>query len=168
MTAGKYGVLEAADQLRGCCVVTVADYDKVGGYDEALHGYVAEDLEFCARLWLAKCEKVVLDPELITESIVHSDAERVRFYDLGTRLGYVEGNIYRLMKGMMLKQTGGFELELSDRQDLFACIRKLVRDPKAFGEQGISVEVHLPPPKEGFVQNCEFTRKLVVGAKLRK
>ncbi|MDP9136846.1 MAG: glycosyltransferase [Pseudomonadota bacterium] len=169
VTAGKYGVLEGADQLRGCCVVTAADYEKVGGYDEAMHGYVAEDIEFCDRLKLAKCEKVALDPRVIVESIAHSDQERVRFYDSGIRLAYVQGKIYRTMKAMLLKQTGRLELELEMRRQLFAQIREVVRDPKAFEDQGFRVEVELPVLKAaGFVPNCEFTRTLVVGAKLRK
>jgi hypothetical protein len=169
VTAGKFGVLEGTDQLRGCCIVGAADYEKVGGYDEAMHGYVAEDIEFCERLSLARCEKFAIDPRVIVESITHSDRERVRFYDSGIQLAYVQGKIYRTMKKMLLKQTGRFELELGMRQQLFAQIREVVRDPKAFEDQGFRVEVQLPVLKSaGFVPNCEFTRTLVVGAKLRK
>lgn len=166
---GKFGVLEGVDQLRGCCVVAAEDYEKVGGYDEAMQGYVAEDIEFSERLRLARCEKAALDPQVIVESIAHSDQERVRFYDSGIRLAYVQGKIYRTMKRMLLKQTDRLELDLSVRQQLFAHIREVVRDPKAFEEQGFRVEVQLPVLKAaGFIPNCEFTRTLVVGAKLRK
>jgi glycosyltransferase involved in cell wall biosynthesis len=167
--AGKYGVLEGSDQLRGCCIVWAADHERVGGYDEAMFGYVAEDIEFSDRLKHAGCEKVALDPRVIVESIAHSDQERVRFYDSGIRLAYVQGKIYRTMKKMLLKQTDRLELELGMRQQLFAHIREVVRDPKAFEEQGFRVEVQLPALKAaGFIPNCEFTRTLVVGAKLRK
>ena len=134
-----------------------------------MHGYVAEDIELCERLGLARCEKVALDPGVIVELISHSDQERVRFYDSGIRLAYVQGKIYRTMKRMLLKQAGRFELDLITRQQLFAHIRDVVRDPKAFEEQGFRVEVQLPVLKAaGFIPNCEFTRTLVVGAKLRK
>jgi GT2 family glycosyltransferase len=166
---GKFAVFEGSDHIRGCCVVSAADFERVGGYDEAMYGYVAEDIELAERLRLAKCEKVTLDSHLIVECIVHSDRDRVRFYDSGIRLAYVQGKIYRTMKRMLLKQTGKLELELGMRQQLFGHIRDVVRDPKAFEEQGFRVEVQLPPLKSaGFIPNCEFTRTLVVGAKLRK
>jgi glycosyltransferase involved in cell wall biosynthesis len=169
VSPGRFGVLEGSNQLRGCCVVASEDYDRVGGYDEAMQGYVAEDIEFCTRLKLAKCKAAVLDPHLIVKSIAHGDKERVRFYDAGIRLAYVQGKIYRTLKKMLLKESDQLELALGLRHQLFARIRDVVRDPKAFEDQGFRIEAELPALREdGVVPNCEFTRTLVVGAKLRK
>jgi hypothetical protein len=115
------------DELWGALVVSRADFEAVGGYDEAFEGWGSEDLDMTTRLWLAGRSVAAFPGELLT-SLPHGEDERTRFHAIGDRgLNVGVNSLYRAIKTDLLKL--GAELDLAARRRLYDDVRRAITAP---------------------------------------
>jgi hypothetical protein len=102
-------------------------FEAIGGYDEAIEGWGAEDDEIMARLDIAGCKRRSFPVELLT-AIPHSHAERTRFHDVADPHVNVRINtFYQIIKLDLLRL--GTTLELPARKKLYADVKAALLTP---------------------------------------
>lgn len=111
-------------ELWGALVVSRADFDAVGGYDEAFEGWGAEDVDMTVRLSEAGLSPRTFPGGLLA-SLPHGEAERTRFHAVGDRWVNVGINsLYRTVKTDLLRL--GAQLDLAARRRIYADVRAAV------------------------------------------
>jgi hypothetical protein len=125
------GVFLLADprpaELWGALVVARADFEAIGGYDEAMEDYGSEDVDIIARLMIAGVEESGF-PSQTLEVIPHDQAMRTRFHqrtdiDLSASIN----GFYRTAKNDLIRQ--GLVLDLEGRRALYADVRRAFAAP---------------------------------------
>lgn len=168
MPLGSFGEFFGPNDVRGTCVVPRMAFERIGGYDELIKGYGGEDLDLYARLILAGLARELLDLAYIREIIPNTPRERISFNDLGRRIGFIRGQVYREIKLLLLKFESSFELDLRFRKELWRNVDALIRSPNIFQHEH-TLEVPLPNPDRGpFFENCSLNRSIRISIKLSK
>jgi glycosyltransferase involved in cell wall biosynthesis len=113
--------------LSGAIIVARADFDAIGGYDEAFEGWGSEDLDLTARLDRIDRARATFPGDLLT-SVPHDDALRVRFHEItDLPLNLAINAFYRAAKMDLLRQ--GVRLDTETARDLYAGVRAAVQAP---------------------------------------
>lgn len=108
-------------ELWGSLVVARADFEAVGGYDEAFEGWGEEDVDMRVRLGMAGLAAVDFPGALLT-SLSHGDADRTRFHAIGDRrINGGLNSLYRRIKTDLFRL--GVWLDLDLRRQLYAEVR---------------------------------------------
>lgn len=163
-----YGEFVFTNDVRGSCVVPAAKFNLIGGYDEVILGYGAEDLDLYHRLRLAGLTREVLSETWIERVIGNTARERVQFIDVGKKLGFARGVLYREAKSLLLKYEMKCELDIKLRQAIWDRVDEIIHSPDVF-ETRMYLEIPLPEIKAGgLLQNCEFGRSIRLSVKLSK
>lgn len=113
-------------QTDGCCVVSRADFEAVGGFDEAFRGWGSEDMDLYERLEINSVVREFFDPSYVAP-IVHGNEERqfgrsTGGYDDQTQ-ALIVGTIYRVIKVDIFKVTGNWPT-LTERKVIFEALLK--------------------------------------------
>ncbi len=163
-----YGEFVGVDDIRGTCVVPRDAFRFVGGYDEVMTGYAAEDLDLYARLRLVGLERIVLPNKLIARALENTPEERVRYHDIGRKLSFARGRAYRQLKSNLLLLSRRPELDLELRQHIWAKLSEMVTSPDIFKQEHY-IEITLPSSEEeGMLPGCVFTPSVRLGVRLAK
>lgn len=158
----------APDSLRGSCVVGREDFGIIGGYDELLEGYEGEDLDLYMRLKFIGAKKISLDLRAVVETIEQTAEERERFRAPDLKLQFLRGQLYILVKEMVMRVLGLPILELSLRERLLAEVNRRL-GALYTGEEDFVLEVTLPDRcRRGLLNEWEFSRSIVVKARRKK
>ena len=89
--------------IKGTVIVFKRDFEFVGGYDDIFHDWGWEDTDLVTRL-VEDAQRIVLLPrELLSCAIVHSDAERVRFYKRSVIASFLIGFLYCHIKRLQTR-----------------------------------------------------------------
>jgi glycosyltransferase involved in cell wall biosynthesis len=113
--------------LWGALVVSRADFEAAGGYDEAIEGYGSEDVDLIARLLIAGVREASFDGGLLT-AILHDHKTRTRFYErTDIALSASINGFYRTAKNDLLRQ--GLVLDLEARRRLHADVARAFTAP---------------------------------------
>jgi hypothetical protein len=143
-------------------------FERIGGYDEVIWGYGAEDLDLYARLLLAKLTRHTIDLAYIRAVLPNTPEERIQFHDVGRRIGFIRGQIYRETKALLMKFEQSLEIDLRLRRELWANVDALIRSPAIF-EHEHTLEVPLPSSDRGpMLGNGRIEHSLRVTVKLAK
>ena len=117
---GFYRALPLAFELCGTIFVTRADYERVGGYDEAIQGWGSEDEDIVEQLEAIGRERRSYDARWVS-AISHDDELRTRHHRIKDRGANNAVNfIYRTIKRDLRRQ--GLTLKLAARQNIHAQI----------------------------------------------
>jgi len=135
-------------EMCGMVVCRRDDFFAIGGYDELFTGWGAQDRDLYLRLQLSGCKQAGF-PAGEIRMITHGDDERTRHHEIRERFLSLRINgMYLQMKTDLARLTGVAELDLVDRQELYARIRqRVLADPRAAAR----VDVTLP-------RRCDFTQ----------
>src|SRR5262249_41171223 len=116
---GSYAVADPRpSELCGAILVAAADFERIGGFDEAFEGWGSEDLDLLARLDLAGLARATF-PASWLEVIWHDDAARTRFHATGDRrIASAVNALYAQAKLDLLRL--GETLNLAPRRPLHA------------------------------------------------
>ena len=117
--------------LWGTMFVTRADYDAVGGYDEAIQGWGSEDEDIVERLELLGRRRARFDGTLM-DAIPHDNEARTRHHrikdpELGNAINYV----YRAIKRDLARQ--GLTLDLPARRNIHQQVETAMLAPERAG-----------------------------------
>ncbi len=164
----KYGEFIGSNDVRGTCIVPADAFRAINGYDEVMLGSAAEDLDLYGRLRFYGLAREVMDKDFITEVIRHSTLERVQFVDVGRKLGFARGQLYRETKNMLMRFELKCDLDIRLRRALWERINDIIHSPQVF-EETQWLEVPLPPIRtNGIIPGCEFGRSLRMSIKLAR
>lgn len=167
LDANEFGIFVFANDVRGSCIVPKSVFNDVGGYDEVMFGYSQEDLELYARLSMVGYKAKVLPKELIDKIVKHSDSERVAFYDMGRKLAYVRGKLYRDAKNHLLLLSRRKELTLEVRQSIWQKINEMLMAPNLFdGVHCLEIPIPVSDSSE-YLPNCTFTASIRLNIELK-
>jgi hypothetical protein len=104
--------------LWGAIVVRREDFERLGGFDEAMQGYGSEDVDLLERLMITGVREGRF-PSLGMHVITHDEASRTRFHDLkDVQQSSTINGFYRTAKNDLLRQ--GVVLGLEARRKLYA------------------------------------------------
>jgi hypothetical protein len=128
LTPGAYLLPEPRPaELWGAIVVSKADFDAVGGYDEAFEGWGAEDVDLIERLMIAGVEERAF-PGAGLRAIHHAPELRARFAPIpDVRTNGRINSLYRVAKNDLARQR--FVLDLDGRRRLYADIKAAFLSP---------------------------------------
>lgn len=153
-------------QTWGSVICHRQDFDAIGGYDEAFHGWGGEDDDLVARLGMLGRIAASFSAELI-EEIPHDEATRVRFHEIKNRaLQHRINMLYMQLKLDLIRLLGG-PLPLETRQGLCGETRRIILQAAEGGQATATVEVSLPaqlvkpPPINGLIEHWHLNRKMV-------
>lgn len=119
------GVIDV--ESSGTVLCTRQAFDAVGGYDEVMSGWGAEDSDFYRRLRLKYVGQAAY-PRQFVLPIRHGEDERFRFRELRNKgLSIVVGELYAQAKSMIMWTQGGrTELPFDVRASLMEEVRRQV------------------------------------------
>jgi hypothetical protein len=125
------GVFLLADprpaELWGALIVSRADFEAIGGYDEAMEDYGSEDVDILGRLMIAGVKEAGFPSGKLTV-IPHDQALRTRFHaQTDIELSASINGFYRVAKGDLIRQ--GLVLDLAARRALYANVRRAFAAP---------------------------------------
>jgi hypothetical protein len=125
------GVFLLADprpaDLWGALIVSRADFEAIGGYDQAMEDYGSEDVDIIARLMIAGIEETGF-PSQTLQVIPHDQAMRTRFHErTDIDLSASINGFYRTAKNDLIRQ--GLVLDLDARRALYADVRRAFAAP---------------------------------------
>ena len=164
----KFGIFTFANDVRGSCVVRRSNFTEVGGYDEVVFGYSQEDLEFYARLSLAGYAPEILEKELVSKIVHHANDQRVIYYDMGRKLSYTRGKIYRDAKNFLLLLSRRKELTFEVREALWFKINEMLTAPNLFdGTHSLDIPIPISEADE-YLPNCKFSATIRIDINLQK
>lgn len=167
-SARTYGEFVGINDIRGTCVVPRDAFLFVGGYDEVITAYGAEDLDLYTRLRLVGLERIVLSNKLIARALENTPEERVRYHDIGRKLSFARGRAYRELKSNLLLLSRRPELDLQLRRHIWAKLSEMVTSPDIFKQEHY-IEIALPSNEEdGMLPGCVFTPSVRLGVRLAK
>lgn len=168
LTEDQFGIFMFDNDARGSCVLSRKAFEEIGQYDEVVFGYSQEDLEIYMRLELAGKTGVALANDMIAEIQRHTNQERVVFGDMGRKLSYVRGKLYRDAKRYLLLFSRAKELPYDTRLALWQKINEALAAPNLF-EAEHCLEIPLPVTKaKAYLPNCEFGGSLRLTMTLKK
>lgn len=151
-------------QSWGSVICHRQDFEAIGGYDEAMHGWGGEDDDLIERLSMLGRIADSFPASLIDE-IPHDDDARVRFHEVKNRALQRRINIlYLQIKLDMLRLTGSMPLQI--RQELFNRVKRSLLHAAVARKRNASVECNMPamhfapPPINGVVEQWRLDRKL--------
>jgi len=129
-------------ELSGLVICRREDFHAIGGYDELFENWGSEDRDFYTRLQRSGCTRTGIDPKAIA-FIAHGDHERTVHHAIKDRFVSLRINgMYYQIKTDLARQADVVELDLADRQAIYARIRQLVlTNPHAPAR----MEIKLPP-----------------------
>ena len=139
----RFGIFNFVNDARGSCVVGRSMFEDVGGYDEVIFGYSQEDLELYMRLNLAGYRPSIMPQELVAKIEQHSNEMRTTYFDMGRKLAYARGKIYRDAKNFMLLIGRRKELPQDAREALWEKINQMLAAPNLF-DGSHSLDIPLP------------------------
>jgi hypothetical protein len=114
-------------ELWGALIVSRADFDAVGGYDEAMEGWGSEDVDIIERLMIARVREDAYPGEWL-HAIPHGDALRFGFHDpAAVGMSAAINGFYRTAKNDLIRQ--GVILDLEARRKLYADVRRACAAP---------------------------------------
>lgn len=163
-----YGEFIGPNDVRGTCVAPAKAFRHIGGYDEVMTGYGAEDLDLYERFRLLGLARIELAKELLAGIQLNTPEERLRYHDIGRKLGFARGRAYRDLKLLLIKISGQLELDISLRRELWAKLDEIVRSPDIFKQEHF-VEIPLPSLKQdGMLPGCVFGPSVRMSIKLAR
>ncbi|MDK9701507.1 MAG: glycosyltransferase family 2 protein [Sulfuritalea sp.] len=128
----------------GNVVCEKSRFDQIGGYDEVMRGWGAEDDDLYLRLGLAGCTADTYPGKLV-DSIPHPTSDRVRFSDIGDRWVSQRAHaLYCHIKLDLMRQAGRVTLPGETRQAIYEEVRRTVVADAARGVASSRITVHLP------------------------
>jgi len=138
---------ENVDDLAGFAICGKANFQKIGGYDEAIRGWGHEDTDLYERLGMIGAGRGNL-PEGVLDAIRHGNDERQ--FGKNDPGGYQSrreavalGEVYRLVKVDAMRLLGT-ELAPEVRKKLFEQILALHNDARNNGRDVFYINVDLP------------------------
>lgn len=149
-------------QTDGCCVVSRADFEAVGGFDEAFRGWGSEDADFYERLEINSVARDFFDSSYVTP-ILHGNEKR-QFgvssggYDDETQ-ALIVGTIYRMIKVDIFKITDNWPT-LPERKMIFEALLNEHRRLKAAKASAGYFFVTVSAARDK-AKHVNFTRKLI-------
>ena len=156
------------NSLQGTCVVHRRHFEMIGGYDEVLRDYGGEDLELYDRLAALRLSQATLDRESVIEIIDHGPADRGRFFEKKSSLGFLIGKVYRVAKAMMPRKGSALEIDLAVRESLYNEITRLVRNMEGMASPELRLEINFPDEEtRGLHRVWQFSRSVVVHVRRR-
>ncbi len=125
MVAGTFHHKRPLTHFVGQLLVSLADFERVGRYDEIIHDWGGEDTDLSYRLRLAGLRHVGVPTELIG-AIEYSDELRVRHYDIKQHSRSNAANlVYVNLKLDLIRLTGRGVPE-QQRRTLYDTVRNAV------------------------------------------
>lgn len=119
-------------------------FGRVGGYDDVMIGWGAEDDDLYLRLGFAGCRAAEFPASLLA-TIPHDDTQRVRFMDVADRwLNQRAHALYCRIKYDLMRQSGQAVLPPDVRRALYAEVRRTVVEDATHNKQSSQFTVHLP------------------------
>lgn len=144
-----YRCADRIDELDGFAICSKANFQRVGGYDEAIRGWGHEDTDLYDRLGMIGVVRSNL-PENALDTIRHGNDERQ--FGKNDPDGYQSrreaaalGETYRLIKTDAARLLGA-ELSLELRKKLFAQILATHKEALSAGKDVYYINVDLPIP----------------------
>lgn len=163
-----YGMFDFANDAKGTCVIPRHMFDECEGYDEVIFGYSQEDLELYLRLELAGYRAKILSKELIRKVLVHSNEMRTTYFDMGRKLAYARGKIYRDAKTYLLLISRRKELSREVRQAVWDKINQMLATETLF-DGPHSLDIPLPvADAKNYLPNSLFSGALRFTIELKK
>lgn len=127
------------DRAMGQVLVSREAFASVGGYDEVMVGWGAEDLDLQLRLAGTTLERGTIPPRLLSV-IAHGHALRTRHASVKQiELGWNLNRLYVEAKSSVMRLTGA-ALPLAQRRALYELVRKAVLE----GADSPEVRIELP------------------------
>lgn len=141
---GYYPMGSAGPQGFGSHLCERADWLAVGGYDEAISGWGAEDRDLYLRLvLLGRAERPV--PPGWASVIEHADADRTRYYTEKDHWVSQRANaLYVQVKHDLARQIGQISPPPDVCRAIYAEVQRTVNAAAASGQRGCRFEVNLP------------------------
>jgi glycosyltransferase involved in cell wall biosynthesis len=165
---GHFGIFNFANDAKGTCIIPRVMFDDCEGYDEVIFGYSQEDLELYMRLDLAGYRISILPKELISKVLVHSNEMRTTYFDMGRKLAYARGKVYRDAKAYLLLISRRKELARDVRQAVWDKINQMLATPNLF-DGSHSLDIPLPvADAKTYLPNSEFSGALRFTLELKK
>jgi glycosyltransferase involved in cell wall biosynthesis len=164
----EFGVFNFMNDVKGSCVVSRKMFEDIGGYDEVIFGYSQEDLELYQRLHLAGYTHLELERDLILAVETHSNEARTAYFDMGRKLAYARGKVYRDAKKNLLLLTRQKELRYEVRDAIWQKINLMLKAPNLF-EGSHSLDIPLPSDeKDAYLPGSKFQSTLRITIALKQ
>lgn len=165
---GHFGMFNFANDVKGTCVIPRPMFDDCEGYDEVIFGYSQEDLELYMRLDLAGYRMSILPKELIAGVLAHSNEMRTAYFDMGRKLAYARGKVYRDAKSYLLLISRRKELARNIRQNIWDKINQMLANENLF-DGAHSLDIQLPvADAKNYLPNSIFSGALRLTIELKK
>ncbi len=149
----------APNDLMGMVMISRGAFNAVGGYDEVMEGWGAEDLDMYLRLHHIGQRQTALPARLLT-AIPHGDALRTQNAAIRDRvLGWNVNRLYIEGK-MSLWRMLGVPPTFEERRSLYALIRRAVMENSDAKE--VRVELSLGPNPRVTRADVDFSVVLVL------
>lgn len=165
---GHFGIFNFANDVKGTCVIARPMFDDCEGYDEVIFGYSQEDLELYMRLDLAGYRISILPKELIATVLAHSNEMRTAYFDMGRKLAYARGKVYRDAKTYLLLMSRRKELTRDVRQAVWDKINQMLANENLFdGPHSLDIPLPIADAKT-YLPNSIFSGALRLTIELKK
>jgi FkbM family methyltransferase len=160
-------------QTWGSVICHRADFEAVGGYDEAYTGWGGEDDDLLFFLRRSGIAPVGFKSSLLGE-IAHDDELRTRFSSLTNRWMQARINQLYLQAKADFLQLRGLSLEPQEATKLYQQIEQIVRNSEAAGNAGYTLTLPLPPsvlgtpPQEDQIEIVELQCSIIYSVTPRR
>jgi glycosyltransferase involved in cell wall biosynthesis len=139
---GYYRVVSGDGGVGGTFACALADFERVGGYDEVYRGWGEEDNDLYDALGFIGLEQRSL-PSALLRHLPHGDELRTRFYPVADRLlGHSVNRVYRILKWDTAR-VGRELLALDIRRVLYDKVTEVVTTSSEPGRTG-NLTIQLP------------------------
>lgn len=140
-----YSLVNARPDTVGTVMCRREDFLAVEGYDEVLQDWGPEDRDLYLRLALRGCAHETL-PDEWAGVIEHDDNARVCYYDIKDRwLSQRINATYSQIKHDLGRQLGRLNLPLDMRREVYAEVRRTLRQAAESGQGAARIQITLPP-----------------------
>jgi hypothetical protein len=142
----------------GSVICARDDFAAIGGYDEVMQGYGAEDRDLYLRLAARGCRREQLPGNLL-QTLTHDREDSVRHYKIKDhRLNQRINATYVQIKQDLTRQFGDGFLTADTRQTIYAEIQRAFQQAAQAGQAASRVDITLPAALDVRFYGWQMTR----------